>query len=486
MILVFFERILIKLIEFLGDFLFFKQEKPSSNSIYIGPAQSLYDRDKKEEFYLTNVEKESHMYIIGATGVGKTTFLEHLIRQHIVSSEGFALFDVHGDLTEQVIKFMAYVFKNKNETERKIMARKLILIEPFNPERIVSFNPLEVQKNESVYSTVLELVEVFRNRWAEFWGPRTNELLRNTLVILAENKLTLIEAPHLLINHQFRNSLAKNIQNEEARNWVYRYNKLTEPQKTIYRDPSLNKIGEFLGDISIRYLIGQEKSSFDLRDALDKKKWLIVNLSKGKMKSNSFLLASLLLCKLQLAALSRANIPYSQRKPFYIVADEFQSLATQEVSAMETILSESRKYRLFLRMSHQNLFQIERKLLEAILGNVKAILTFRVNHGDAFTLSQELNPGAKEFLSRKLTELGVGEAYLKVRGQPHRLVHLPLPEEVEVDSQTIEELKDLSFSFYARDTKEIEKEISERHKRLGLTRERSQNKTETDEEKNGW
>lgn len=481
----FLEKLLIKLFESVRDFLFFKQEKPSLNSIYIGRSQSLFDRDKTEEIHISPSQKESHLYVIGATGAGKTTFLENLIRQHIILSEGFSLFDVHGDLTEQVIKFMAYVFKGKSESERKIMARKLILIEPFNPEKIVSFNPLEVQKNESVYSTVLELVEVFRNRWAEFWGPRTNELMRNALVVLAENNLTLAEAPHLLINHRFRNSLAANVQNEEAKNWVWRYNKLTEPQKTIYRDPSLNKIGEFLGDISIRYLIGQEKSSFDFRDAIDKRKWIIVNLSKGKMKSNSFLLASLFLCKLQLAALSRANVPYQQRKPFYIFADEFQSLATQEVSSMETILSESRKYKLFLRMSHQNLFQIERKLLEAILGNTKAILVFRVNHSDAFVLSQELNPSAKEFLTKKLTELGVGEAYFKTRGEPYRLVKLPLPEKVEVDFGTIEELRDLSFSYYTRPFEEIEKEIRERREKTGLAKESGRTESKT-EEADGW
>ncbi|MFA6130486.1 MAG: helicase HerA-like domain-containing protein [Candidatus Omnitrophota bacterium] len=481
----FLEKLLIKLFEFLTDLLFPRQKKPSSNSIYIGQSQSLFDRDKTEEIHISPSEKESHIYIIGATGTGKTTMLERMIRQHILSNEGFALFDVHGDLTEQVIKFMAYIFKDKSESERKIMARKLILIEPFNPERTVSFNPLEVQKNESVYSTVLELVEVFRSRWAEFWGPRTNELMRNALVILAENNLTLAEAPHLLLNNRFRNSLAANIQNEEAKNWIYRYNKLTEPQKTIYRDPSLNKIGEFLGDTSIRYLMGQSKSSFNFRDAIDKRKWIVVNLSKGKMKSNSFLLASLFLCKLQLAALSRSNIPYQQRKPFYIFADEFQSLATQEVSSMETILSESRKYKLFLRMSHQNLFQIERKLLEAILGNTKAILVFRVNHSDAFVLSQELNPSVKESLTKKLTELGVGEAYFKIRGEPHRLVKLPLPEKVEVDSRTIEELRNLSFSYYTRTFEEIEKEIRERREKMGMTKESGRTESKT-EEADGW
>ena len=487
MILEFIEKSFVKLFEYLKDFLFPGRNNPLSNSLYIGNAQALFDRDKTEEIYIAPAGKETQFYVRGATGTGKTTLLERMIRQHILSNEGFVLFDVHGDLSEQIVKFVAQIFERKDQRTKLALAKRLILIEPFDPEKTVSFNPLEVRKNESVYTTVLELVEVFRNRWAEFWGPRTNELLRNALEILGEHKLTLVELPHLLINSRFRNTLAKNIINEEAKTWVYRYGKLTEPQKTIYRDPTLNKVGEFLGDFSLRCLVGQEKSTFDFRDAIDRKKWIVINLCRGKTKSSSFLLASLFMCKLQLAGLSRADVPYLQRTPFYIFADEFQSLATQEVSSMETILSESRKYRLFLRMSHQNLFQIEKKLLEAILGNVKVILAFRVNHGDAFALSQEINPGAREYLTKKMTELEVGEAYLKIRGQPHRLLKLPLPEELTVDPKTIKELRDLSASFYTRTYREIEEEIRQRHEKLGLAARASQTKTgQTKEDDDEW
>jgi len=472
MVLKFIEKGLIKSIEILQDSFFSRQENRPAGSIYIGTAQALYDRNKTEEIYLSQPEKESHAYILGATGAGKSTFFEHLIRQHVLLSEGFVLFDVHGTLSEQIIKFIAYVFKDKNEREKQIIARRLILVEPFL-DKIASFNPLEIQRGESVYSTVLELVEIFRSRWADSWGPRTNELLRNVLVILAENNLTLLESPALLLNHQFRKSLAANIQNQEARNWVYRYDMLTEPQKTIYRDPSLNKIGEFLGDIAIRNLISQENSSFTFRDAMDKKKWVVLNLSKAKLKSNAFLISALFLAKLQTNALTRADIPYPRRKSFYVYVDEFQNFVSEEVSDMETILSEARKYRVFMRMAHQNLYQISRKLIEGILGNSKMMAAFRVNHSDAFILSQELNPDAREFLTRKLTELEVGEAYFKIKGKPHRLVKLPLPEEVEVDQKTIEELRNLSLSYYARPVQEIEKEIFERHKNLGLIKEES-------------
>lgn len=473
MILAFLEKLAIRLFEFLQD-LFSPQRQNRSLNFFVGTAQSLFDRNKTEEINLSTSEKESHVYILGSTGSGKTTFLQHLIRQHILLNEGIAVVDVHGDLSAEIIKFMAHLFQNKSDREKQILARRLVLIEPFDLRRIVSFNPLEVMAGESIYSTVLELVEIFRARWAEFWGPRTNELLRNTLVILAENKLTLLEAPALLMNHRFRNSLAANVQNEEAKNWIYRYGKLTEPQKTMYRDPSLNKIGEFLGDASIRYLIGQEKSSFSFRDAMDKQRIVILNLSKAKLKTNAFLAAGLFLAKLQTNALTRADIPYPKRKSFYVYADEFQNFVSEEVSDIETILSEARKYKIFLRVAHQNLYQIDRKLTEAILGNTKIMLVFRVNHSDAFVLSQELNPGAREFLTKKLTELEVGEAFLKIRGKPHRLVKLPLPEDVKVGQKTIDELRDLSLSYYARPLQEVEKEIYERRKKYGLVKEKSQ------------
>ena len=462
-----------------------KEEQPS-NSFYLGTAQSLYDRNKDERIYLSPPEKENHMYLVGATCTGKSTFLEHMIRQHILASEGFALFDVHGDLSEQIKRFLASRFKNKDDKGKEEFAKRLILIEPFNIERIASFNPLDVQNREKIYFTVLELVEIFKNRWEDFWGPRTDELMRNMFLILAESGLTLLEVPAILLNSRFRKSLAPNIKNEEAQNWLYRYNKLTEPQKTIYRDPSLNKITEFLGDVSTRYLLGQEKSRLDFRDALDQGKWVIFNIPKGHLKSNAFLLAGLFLCKLQLAALSRTDIPYSQRTPFYIFADEFQSLATKEVSSMEIILSESRKYKVFLRMAHQNISQIEKRLTQAILGNAKIITSFRVNHNDARILSPEINPGTKESLTKKLSDLETGKAYFKMRGKPHRLLKLPMPKEITVEEETVEEMKKLSFSYYTKPFKEIESEIEARHKRLGLTRQNSNESVNSSEEEDEW
>ncbi len=482
----FLEKYAIKLVESLKSGLFPKREIQPEDSFYLGKAQSLYDRSKTENVYLSHPEKENHIYLVGATCTGKSTFLEHLIRQHIRSSEGFALFDLHGDLSEQIKRYLAHIFASKGEAEKENFARKLVLIEPFRLESVVSFNPLEVREREKTFFTVLELVEVFKNRWAEFWGPRTDELLRNTLLILAENGLTLLEAPALLLNSRFRKSLAANVENDEVKNWLYRYGKLTEPQKTVYRDPSLNKISEFLGDDSIRYLLGQQNSSINFREALDQGKWLIFNIPKGRLKSSAYLLASLFLCKLQLAALSRADVPYSERTPFFIFADEFQSLASKEVSAMEIILSESRKYKVFLRMAHQNIYQIDKKLTEAILGNAKMLLAFRVNHNDARILSPEINPDAKEFLTKKIPELGIGEAYFKMKGEPHRLLRLPLPEEKEVEEEVVEELTDLSLSYYTRPFQEIENEIRERHQRLGLVQRRREGAREPAGEEDEW
>ena len=482
----FLEKYIIKILESAAGKFSSKKEPGPSGSFYLGKAHTLYDRNKHESIYLSPREKENHVYAVGATCTGKSTFLEHMIRQHIRASEGFALFDLHGDLSEQIKRYLAYLFMGKNSAEKRNFAEKIVLIEPFHLDSVVSFNPLEVREKEKMFFTVLELVEVFRNRWADFWGPRTDELLRNTLLILAENDLTLLEAPALLLNNRFRKSLASSVESEETRSWLYRYNKLTEPQKTVYRDPSLNKISEFLGDKTTRCLLGQQASSIDFRTAIDRGKWMIFNIPKGRLKSSAFLLASLFLCKLQLAALSRADISYADRKPFYIFADEFQSLATKEVSAMEIILSESRKYKVFLRMAHQNIHQIDKKLTEAILGNAKMLLVFQVSHNDARVLSPEINPGAKEFLNKQIIDLGIGEAFFKMKGKPHRLLSLPLPEEKDVPEEAVEELTELSFSFYTKPSSEIESDIRERHRKLGLIKERSGTEAAREDEADEW
>lgn len=471
------ENLLIKALEFSRDLLFPKVQVRNPGSLYVGRAQDLFNREKNEEIYISGEELNSHGYIIGSTGSGKSTCLSSFIRQTILSGKGFALVD-HSGLADEVVRFIAAIYKNKPDHVKKEIAERLVLIEP-GLENVVGFNPLEVKKNYMVYQTVLELLNVFRSRWSDSFslGPRTEQVFRNCLAVLIENKLTLLETNYFLGDKRFRQRLLSNFPVGEVKNfWSQTYDKLSDRQKILFGDPMANKVGEFTADPYIRCIIGSEKSTFDFREIMDKEKWLIINVEKNKLKSNFALLGSLFLSGLQQAGLSRVDTPYSQRKPFYVFVDEFQDFALQLVSDMQTVFAEARKYKLFLTVCHQNVSQLDKRLIQTILGNVKTILAFRINHSDASMLSPELNPDGKEFLTRKMTELGTGEAFFKIRGKPHRLVKLPLPADVEVDEQTIEELKNFSASHYSRPYQDVENEINDRHKKLGIRKDNSQAK----------
>jgi hypothetical protein len=274
--------------------------------------------------------------------------------------------------------------------------------------------------------------------------------------------------PILLTNREARDSMVKNLTNEEIKSyWLERYNKLSQGSEIQYREPVLNKITEFLTDENIRYMLGQTRSTLDFRKAMDEGRWVILNIAKGKLKSNALLLGGLFLAKLQLAALSRADIPFQKRQPFHIVLDEFQNFILAKGDAdVEVLLSECRKYRVNLTMAHQNLGQLNSDLLNAILGNINALFCFRLGYRDALTLAPELNPTDKKMLSENLIKLKTGEAYVKIKGKPVRLVKIRLPPSPYVPQKVVDEFKESCLSFSSRPLPEVKKEIEERHHRL--------------------
>ncbi len=488
------ESLLIRLFDFLRDNLFIKKESQSRNSFYVGTGQSLYDRNNTEKIHLSPSEKSGHAYIIGGSGAGKTTLIENCLRHEIVQNRGFCLLDAHGDLSEKITKFIAFLWQSKERKQKEEMARRLILVEPFNQDRIVGFNPLEFSSGSSVYPCALEMMNVFKARWPDF-GPRMEELFRSCLVTLGENKLTLLEMPILLTNREVRYSLVENLANQEIKDyWLYRYNKLSQGSEVQYREPVLNKVTEMLTDENIRYVLGQAKSTLDFRKAMDEGKWVILNIAKGRLKSNASLLGGLFQAKLQLAGLSRANIAPHQRRPFRICLDEFQNfINARDGGDVETLLSESRKYNLHMTVAHQNLSQLDNSLLNSILGNISALFCFRLGYKDALALAPELNPEDKNMLSANLIKLNTGEAYLKIKGKPCRLVKIPFPDPSRVRPEVVEEFKKLSASFFAKPAQEVRKEIEERHRKLGIRRSGNAakngsyaNKENSSEDQDGW
>lgn len=473
MLTFFLEKIAIKIFEAGQKKLFSpnREKEISPSGFYLGRSPKLYNHFEQENLFLSVEERTGHFYVVGGTGTGKTTFIENRIRHDILQNRGWCLMDAHGDLSEKLIRFLASLWRHKEGKRKEEIARRLILVEPFNHDRITGFNPLEAGSGDSVYSCALEMMGVFKKRWPDF-GPRMDELFRTCLVTLGENKLTLLEMPLLLTNKEARDSLVANLTSREIRSyWLDRYGKLSQGSEVQYREPVLNKITEFLTDENIRYMLGQAGSTLDFRKAMDEGKWVILNITKGRLKSNALLLGGLFLAKLQLAGLSRANIPFCQRRSFYVYLDEFQNfINAREAGDVETLLSESRKYNLHLTLAHQNLAQLDSSLLNAILGNINALLCFRLGYKDALVLAPELNPANKKVLSDNLIKLRIGETYLKINGKPARLVKIPFPVAPDVHPKVVEEFRNSSLSFSTRPLPEVKKEIEERHRRLGIKR----------------
>lgn len=468
------EKLLIKLYDHLKDKLS-SPTPPSSSDLYLGEARKLYYRDKNEKLFLSPEIRRKHFFLLGGTGTGKTTLITHFLRQDVSHDQGFMLLEPHSDLCESLICFLASVWAGKDRQGKIELSRKTIIVEPFNPNAVVCLNPLETPDNASVYPCVLELTQVFKDKWQDMWGPRMAELLRGTLVSLAEHHLTLLEAPSFLTDIRFRNSLLENLQNQEVKEYfIHRYNRLREWDKVKYREPVMNKLTEFLTDQNIRYAIGAARNSLNCRRVMDNGQYLILNMSKGRLKINSLLMGGLFLAKIQLACLSRSDVFFVKRRFFTVYLDEFQNFLSQdEAGDVETLLSESRKYGLSLVLANQTLSQLNQKLIGTILGNVAALICFRLSHKDASVLASEIEPQDKGRLIEELMNLKVGQAYLKVKGEPARLVSLPLPPTPQVDSRTIKNFRDYSALFHSRSAQEIEREIQERWQRLGINLERN-------------
>ena len=339
------------------------------------------------------------------------------------------------------------------------LAERLILIEPFNREWAVGFNPLGSVNGH--FPAMLELVEIFRRFWGDgYWGPRMDEVLRNSLVTLAENNLTLMEARPLLTISDFRQRLVENVSYGEVRDyWNQRYDSLSDRMQAMYREPVLNKISAFVADPMIYRIIGQRQSTIDFRQAMDQGKCVLLNLSKGQLKENIRLLGSLFLGKIWQAALSRAEVPETERNPFYLFVDEFQSF-TQENLA--NILSEARKFRLGLTLAHQNLDQLSRELRAAILGNAGTEIFFRLSHHDASQISSEMDQRERVLIERKLIDLRPREAYLKIKGQKPRLLRTPYVQPAQAPREALEMIRMISFRRWAKPVTDVEREIEQR------------------------
>lgn len=357
-------------------------------------------RNEERKFGIKTDDRRRHMYIIGKTGMGKTNLLEHMVIQDIRNGHGVAYVDPHGDTAEKIIK--AIPSNRIND---------VIYFNPADQDYPIAFNVMEKVDPEYRHLVASGLVGVFKKIWADSWGPRLEYILRNAILALLEYPgSTLLGVTRMLVDKNYRIRVVNKLTDPVVRSfWVDEFTKWNERVLQEVVSPIQNKVGQFLSSSLIRNIVGQTRSSFDIRDVMDNKKILILNLSKGRIgEDNSALLGAMMITKIQLAAMARVDIPEDERKDFYLFVDEFQNFATE---SFVNILSEARKYRLNLILANQYITQFEETVRDAIFGNAGTLITFRVGAVDAEFMEKEYEP---IFMMNDLVNLPKYNIYLKL------------------------------------------------------------------------
>jgi hypothetical protein len=372
-----------------------------------------------------------------------------MVISDIQNGNGLALIDPHGDLAEEVLHFIP---KNRIDD--------LIYFNAGDEEYPIGFNTLEKTDPEHHHLIASGFVSVFKKIWGPtgFWGPRLEHILRHAVLTLLEYPgSTPLDIPRLLTDKDFRRIVLEKVNHQQVKEfWLFEFEKYSAWMRSEAIAPILNKIGQLLTTIPIRNIVGQKENSFNLRKVMDEGKILIVNLAKGKIGEDSCaLLGAMLVTKIQLAALSRADLPEKERKSFYLYVDEIHAFLTLSFA---DILSEARKYGLHLVLAHQYIEQLEENLRAAIFGNVGTLISFRVGAEDAKYLAREFYP---EFNESDLTNLPNYDIYLKLMidglsSKPFSAETLPLN---KTKSSHYEEAVEVSRKKYARSRKEVEKQI---------------------------
>lgn len=357
-------------------------------------------RNEFNRFGIKRADRRSHMYLIGQTGTGKSTLLANLAIQDIKNGEGLALIDPHGDLVEQLVRAVP--------EERRA---DLIYFDATDTRGPLAFNPLSYSQPSQRPLLASGLISIFKKLWPDSWGPRMEYILRNVFMALLElPQSTLSDVPRLLDDSAFRRYATSSLPNAEVRRfWMREYENYPARFRAEAIAPIQNKIGEFLVNPILRRIVGHPTSAFDVREVMDSGKILLVNLSKGRIgEDTAALLGAMLVTKLSLAALSRAETLEESRRDFYLYLDEFPSFATASFPGM---LSEMRKYRLCLVLAHQYLRQVDEVTRDAILGNVGTTIAFRVGPEDAFLLEKQFWP---DFHISDFVNLANYHVYLKL------------------------------------------------------------------------
>jgi hypothetical protein len=376
-------------------------------------------RNKQVPFGIKSKDRTRHVYVIGKTGMGKSTLLENMAVQDIQNGEGFAFIDPHGKTADLLMEYIP---------EHRM--KDVLYFAPFDLEHPISFNVLEKVDPDKRHLVVSGLMSTFKKIWQDAWSARMEYILTNTLLALLEYPgATLLGVNRMLSDKEYRKKVVTNITDPSVKTfWTEEFANYTERMAAEAVPAIQNKVGQFTANPLIRNMIGQSESTFDIREMMDNKKILIINLSKGRIgESNANLLGGMLITKIYLAAMSRADVPDRVLKTlpnFYLFVDEFQNFANESFA---DILSEARKYKLNLTIAHQYIEQMEEEVRAAVFGNVGTMIIFRVGSYDAEILEKEFAP---LFTAEDIVNLGFAQIYLKlmidgISSQPFSATTLP-------------------------------------------------------------
>lgn len=360
-------------------------------------------RNKKTKFGIKAIDRTKHMYVIGKTGMGKSTCLENMAVQDIANGEGFAFIDPHGSTAEMLLNYIP---------EHRI--KDVLYFAPFDMEFPVSFNVMEDVGEDKRHLVANGLMSAFKKIWVDAWSARMEYILNNTILALLEYPdSTLLSINRMLSDKEYRKKVVDNTTDTAVKAfWEQEFANYTERMAAEATPAIQNKVGQFISNPIIRNIIGQPKSTFDLRKMMDERKIVIINLSKGQVgEANANLLGSMLITKIYLAAMSRADLPKDELNKlanFYLYVDEFQSFANESFA---DILSEARKYKLNLTVAHQYVEQMTEEVRAAIFGNVGTMIVFRVGSYDAEIFEREFAP---EFTAEDIVNLGKYQMYLRL------------------------------------------------------------------------
>lgn len=406
-------------------------------------------RGQERIFGIKTDDRRRHMYVIGKTGMGKTNLLENLAIQDIKHGKGVAFIDPHGDTAEKLIKAIP--------PER---INDVVYFNPADQNFPIAFNVMEKVDPEYQHLVASGLVGVFKKLWADSWGPRLEYILRNAILALLEYPgSTLLGVTRILVDKDYRDRVVAKVSDPVVRAfWVDEFSKWNDRVLQEVISPIQNKVGQFLSTSLIRNIVGQTVSSFDVRDIMDNRKILIMNLSKGRVGEDaSALIGAMMITKIQLAAMERVDMQEEDRQDFYLYVDEFQNFATESFA---NILSEARKYRLNLILANQYIAQLDETVRDAIFGNAGTLISFRVGASDAEELEKEFEP---IFTMNDIVNLPKYNVYLKlmidgIAGDAFSAMTLP-PISIEETLENEEKVVRISRERYATSKKEVEDKI---------------------------